>query len=175
MCPGVRGSRVDPRWRSGRSPATPDRLCKRECTPQRPTLQHKSHLSSHHGGIESGRGPVFPANVRVSRWVGGAVAAAQRPQDGVQTARVHVELQFAGLARSLRRRPRTRLLALPSLLLAVALGACGGAGGASDADPATAVPAGVAMYFDGVVRPEGDQREDVLDAACFVHGTETTE
>ena len=113
--------------------------------------------------------------MRVSGWVGGAVAAAQRPQDGVQTARVHVELQFAGLARSLRRMPRTRLLALPSLLLAVALAACGGAGSAGDADPATAVPAGVAMYFDGVVRPEGDQREDVLDAARKVLRTDDPE
>src|SRR5215208_5572293 len=79
----VWGSRVDPRWRSGRSPATPDRLCKWECTPQRPTLQHSSHLLSHHGVLESDRGPVFPANVGVLRWVGIAVAAAQRAQEGV--------------------------------------------------------------------------------------------
>jgi hypothetical protein len=63
--------------------------------------------------------------------------------------------------------PRSRLLALPCLLLlAVLIAACGGSGaGAADADPATAVPAGTSIYVEGVVRPEGDQREDVLDAA----------
>jgi hypothetical protein len=62
---------------------------------------------------------------------------------------------------------RARLLALPCLLLiAVVVAACGGAPGAGDdADPATAVPAGAAIYLEGVVRPEGDQRADVLDAA----------
>jgi hypothetical protein len=72
--------------------------------------------------------------------------------------------------------PRIRLLLLPCLLLiAVALAACGGAGGAADADPAKAVPAGTAMYFEGVVRPEGDQREDVLDAAGKVMRTDDPE
>ena len=71
--------------------------------------------------------------------------------------------------------PRTRLLALPFLLLALALAGCGGAGGAADADPATAVPAGTAIYLEGVVRPEGDQREDVLDAARKVLRTDDPE
>jgi hypothetical protein len=62
--------------------------------------------------------------------------------------------------------PRARLLTLPCLLLiAVVLAACGGGAGATDADPAEAVPAGTAVYVEGVVRPEGDMREDVLDAA----------
>ena len=72
--------------------------------------------------------------------------------------------------------PRIRLLLLPCLLLiAVALAACGGAGGAADADPAKAVPAGTAIYLEGVVRPEGDQREDVLDAAGKVLRTDDPE
>jgi hypothetical protein len=72
--------------------------------------------------------------------------------------------------------PRTRLLALPCLLLiAAVLAACGGAGGAGDADPATAVPAGTALYFEGVVRPEGDQKDDVLDAAGKVLRTDEPE
>lgn len=71
--------------------------------------------------------------------------------------------------------PRTRLLALPSLLLALVLAACGGAGGAADADPASAVPAGTSIYLEGVVRPEGDQREDVLDAARKVLRTDDPE
>ena len=72
--------------------------------------------------------------------------------------------------------PRIRLLLLPSLLLvAAALVACGGSSGAADADPASAVPAGAALYFEGVVRPEGDQREDVLDAAGKVLRTDDPE
>lgn len=68
--------------------------------------------------------------------------------------------------------PRLRLLALPALLL---IAACGGSGGAADADPAKAVPSGTALYFEGVVRPEGDQREDVLDAAGKVLRTDDPE
>ena len=71
--------------------------------------------------------------------------------------------------------PRTRLLALPSLLFALVLAGCGAAGGAADADPATAVPAGASIYLEGVVRPEGDQREDVLDAARKVLRTDAPE
>ena len=73
--------------------------------------------------------------------------------------------------------PRVRLLALPCLLLvAVLVAACGGAPGAGgDADPAQAVPAGTAIYIEGVVRPEGDQRADVLDAAGKVLRTSDPE
>jgi hypothetical protein len=72
--------------------------------------------------------------------------------------------------------PRLRLLPLPCLLLiAVLLAACGGGGGAAGADPATAVPAGTALYVEGVVRPEGDQRDDVLDAAGKVLRTDDPE
>jgi hypothetical protein len=72
--------------------------------------------------------------------------------------------------------PRTRLLALACLLPALVLAACGGAGsGAAGADPATAVPAGTSIYFEGVVRPEGDQRDDVLDAARKVLRTDDPE
>jgi Protein of unknown function (DUF3352) len=72
--------------------------------------------------------------------------------------------------------PRLRILPLPCLLLiAVALAACGGSGGATDADPAKAVPAGTAIYVEGVVRPEGDQKDDVLDAAGKVLRTDDPE
>ena len=72
--------------------------------------------------------------------------------------------------------PRARLLVLPCLLLiAVLLAACGGAGGAADADPAKAVPAGTAIYLEGVIRPEGDQRDDLMDAARKVLRTDDPE
>jgi hypothetical protein len=103
------------------------------------------------------------------------VAGAQRPQDAVQTPPLHAGLQFAGPVRSLRPMPRPRLLALPALLFALVLAACGGTGGAGGADPASAVPAGTAVYLEGVVRPEGDQRDDVLDAARKVLRTDDPE
>jgi len=72
--------------------------------------------------------------------------------------------------------PRARFLTLPCVLLtAVLFAACGGAGGAADADPAKAVPAGTSIYLEGVVRPEGDQRDDVLDAAGKVLRTDDAE
>jgi Protein of unknown function (DUF3352) len=51
-------------------------------------------------------------------------------------------------------------------LLAALVGACGGgAAGDSGADPATAVPADAPFYLEVVVRPEGDLRDDAVDAA----------
>ena len=71
---------------------------------------------------------------------------------------------------------RARPLVLPCLvLIAVLLAACGGAGGAADADPAKAVPAGTAIYIEGIVRPEGDQRDDLMDAARKVLRTDDPE
>ena len=70
---------------------------------------------------------------------------------------------------------RPLLRVLPALLLTLFVAACGGGGGAAGAEPASAVPAGTAMYFEGVVRPEGDQREDVLDAARKVLRTDDPE
>ncbi len=72
--------------------------------------------------------------------------------------------------------PRTRLLALPCLLFTLMLAACGGAAsGGGGAEPASAVPAGAAIYLEGVVRPTGDQRADVLDAARKVLRTDDPE
>ena len=60
-----------------------------------------------------------------------------------------------------------RLVALLALAL---LGGCGSSGAASkgDADPARAVPASAALYFELVVRPEGTQRETVKALAAKI-------
>jgi uncharacterized protein DUF3352 len=50
-------------------------------------------------------------------------------------------------------------------LLATFVAACGGGGGSGDADPATAVPGNAGFYMEVAVRPEGDLREDALEAA----------
>jgi Protein of unknown function (DUF3352) len=71
--------------------------------------------------------------------------------------------------------PRARLIAVPSLLLALVLAGCGGGAGAAGADPASAVPPGTAIYFQGTLRPQGDQRADVLDAARKVLRTDDPE
>lgn len=57
-----------------------------------------------------------------------------------------------------------RLVLLCALLVLVA-SACGGGSAGAGADPASAVPAGTSIYVEGVLRPEGDLRDDVLDAA----------
>jgi hypothetical protein len=49
--------------------------------------------------------------------------------------------------------------------LAVLAAGCGGGAAGGDADPATAVPADALVYVEAVVRPEGPQREDALEAA----------
>src|SRR5215211_2063547 len=67
---------------------------------------------------------------------------------------------------------RAVLTALPCLVLALLLAACGSGGASAGGDPATAAPAGAAIYLGGVVRPEGDQRDDVLDAARKVMRTD---
>jgi hypothetical protein len=59
---------------------------------------------------------------------------------------------------------RAAAIAAISLLTVVAV-ACGGAGAAADADPATAVPRDAMAYVEITVRPEGDLREDALAAA----------
>jgi len=102
-------------------------------------------------------------------------AAAQRLQARVQKRAVHAKLRSAPRVRSLLGMPRARLIALPSLLLALALSACGGGPGSGQADPAGAVPAGASIYLEGVVRPDGSQKEDVLDAARKVLRTDDPE
>lgn len=58
--------------------------------------------------------------------------------------------------------------ALASVVLAMIAGGCGG--GDADADPARVAPAATLMYFGGVLRPEGDQKEAVDEISRKVLG-----
>ena len=64
-----------------------------------------------------------------------------------------------------------RLLIVCLLALAGAAGCGGGSSAAGGPDPANAVPANAGIYLEGVVRPQGDQRDDALAAAGKVLGT----
>jgi Protein of unknown function (DUF3352) len=65
-----------------------------------------------------------------------------------------------------------RALAVASVLL---VAGCGGGGSDGDGDPASLVPADALVYGEAVVRPEGDQREAVLEAARKVLRTDDPE
>jgi hypothetical protein len=69
---------------------------------------------------------------------------------------------------------RVASLAALSLLAALVV-ACGGGPVSGDADPAGAVPADAMLYAEVVIRPEGDLREDALDATGKVLNTDDPE
>jgi hypothetical protein len=69
-----------------------------------------------------------------------------------------------------------RFAAVLLLVLAGAAGCGGGAGsGSGGPDPATTVPANAGIYFEAVVRPGGDVKDDALAAAGKILGTSTPE
>ena len=69
---------------------------------------------------------------------------------------------------------RAASLAALSLLVALVVG-CGGGAASGDADPASAVPANALLYAEVAIQPEGDLREDALDAVGEVLNTEDPE
>jgi hypothetical protein len=69
---------------------------------------------------------------------------------------------------------RAASLAALSLLVALVAG-CGGGAASGDADPASAVPANALLYAEVAIQPEGDLREDALDAVGKVLNTEDPE
>jgi hypothetical protein len=60
-------------------------------------------------------------------------------------------------------------------LVAAAVVACGSGSASGDADPASAVPANAMLYAEVALRPEGDLKEDALDAAGKVLATDDPE
>lgn len=58
---------------------------------------------------------------------------------------------------------------------AVVIAGCGGGAAGGEADPATAVPPDAVVYAEAVVRPEGSQHEEALEAAGKVLLTEDPE
>ena len=69
---------------------------------------------------------------------------------------------------------RAASLAALSLLAAVFVG-CGSGAASGEADPASAAPANAMAYIEIAVRPEGDTRDDALDAAGKVLATDDPE
>jgi hypothetical protein len=69
--------------------------------------------------------------------------------------------------------PKLRTAALVALALVPV--ACGGGSAGDDGDPATLVPADASMYAEVVVRPDGSQREEALEAAGKVLRTDDPE
>jgi hypothetical protein len=71
---------------------------------------------------------------------------------------------------------RPTRLVIFCLLVFAGIAGCGGSGASSGGpDPATSVPANAGIYVEGVVRPEGDARENALAAAGKLLGTSTPE
>jgi hypothetical protein len=69
---------------------------------------------------------------------------------------------------------RTAFLTTSCVALALGLAACGSdeSGSGGDADPASLVPAAVPLYFEATIRPEGEQREELLAAAGKIMRTD---
>jgi hypothetical protein len=71
-----------------------------------------------------------------------------------------------GAVQICRQKPARSFLALFAVFAALAIVACGEGAGAGDLgpDPATVTPADAPLYAEAVVRPEGDQKDDLLAA-----------
>ena len=65
-----------------------------------------------------------------------------------------------------------RRLALLASLPVLLLSACGGDAAGGDDGPAGLAPANAQLYVEAIVRPEGDLREDVLEAVRKVSGSD---
>src|SRR5215212_4323414 len=171
MCQMRGEGSVDPRWRSGRSPATPDRLrdwivphyvplCNTIVVGSPTKLERCEVYGSERPGLQEvcreavGRCACVVAAGRVADRRVAARIAGFRGSAYDSWGRVggRTASSTKGLARMLRR----FLLLSPALVAAVVLSACGSGGaGSGGADPAAAVPRGVAFYAEVVLRPDG--------------------
>jgi hypothetical protein len=70
------------------------------------------------------------------------------------------------------RHPLRSVLVALAVLAALALAACGdeSSGGGSGPDPAAVAPPGSLVYLEATVRPEGEQKENLLDAVGKLTG-----
>ena len=119
---GEAKSSVDPRWRSGRSPATPDRLRDSEGTPLRPTLQHNCRQSPHISLSDRRR-----ISLQMRRYSTGGDAVVWRRR---RACRLHCtfDAPFLADARAVRfwRDASPRRLSRSSSALLALLAGCGG-------------------------------------------------
>ncbi len=67
------------------------------------------------------------------------------------------------------------LIRVAALVAVLLVAGCGGAGAGGEGDPASVVPADAHFYAEAVVRPEGELRDDALDAAAKVLVTDDPE
>ena len=67
------------------------------------------------------------------------------------------------------------LIRAAALVAVLLVAGCGGAGAGGEGDPASVVPADAQFYAEAVVRPEGELRDDALDAAGKVLVTDDPE
>jgi hypothetical protein len=103
----------------------------------------------------------------------GSFVNAPSTQDALHRARLQAVLRRNGVHPYAARMPRRALFAVSLGLLTLA--GCGGQAASGGGDPASAVPADAAMYFDATLRPQGSQREDALAAAGKVLATDDPE
>jgi hypothetical protein len=70
------------------------------------------------------------------------------------------------------RHPLRSLLLIAAVLSALALAACGddSSSGGTGPDPATVTPADSVVYVEATVKPEGEQKDDLLDALSKLTG-----
>ncbi len=147
---------VDPRWRSGRSPATPDRLRERKVPHFNPLCN--TFVGIRPTSLESGTASWCTKSLQIGR-VSGWEESRRAPEPGPHD-RVHRPAFARSLAlpqpagRTLRRhasRRAARAPRPPSLLVA----GCGSGAASGGDDPAGAVPADAAIYVDATRAPGG--------------------
>ena len=93
-------------------------------------------------------------------------------QPGVLHEPVHLPYHAGAVWEARGRQAMTRRPLLLAVLAAALTGAgCGGGPEATDAGPASLVPADATLYVQATVRPQGQQREDALAAAGKVLDT----